>query len=387
MPRILPALSLVLLLLLAASAAQAGRPRYADPRELGPYAVGHVIFDITDPARGDRPLRAELWYPVDPENATGEPTFYDFQFFALGLVSPVAFEGATLTADTYLPLVLFSHGNCGVSFQSTPLMEHLASHGMIVVSPNHTGNTVNECFSGAQDPFEQSAQDRPADISFLIDHFLAKSMDPSDDFFAKVNPFAIGVAGHSFGGYTTLAMAAGLDAPSEGIHVEPDRRVAAIAPIAPASGFFSDAELAAIDVPTFLLGASLDDTTPIDPNTTRPWNLVPTRPLYRADLDGAGHLHFANACAIGQALLDFLSPPLPLAQALVQVGNLVPGYTETCGPGNFPIEEAERLSAFYLTAFFKRHLLHDDRYDEFLTEDYALANEPLVDFFRKDVPQ
>jgi predicted dienelactone hydrolase len=374
---LLPALAF-LVVAFVASTADAGRPRYADPTELGPYGVGHVVFDISDPARGDRTLRVELWYPVDPEDAFGDPTFYDFQFFGLGLVSPVAIEGPKLTHDTYLPLIVFSHGSCGVSFQSTPLMEHLASHGMLVVSPNHTGNTANECLGGGADPFEVSAVDRPADVSFLIDHFLAKSMDPTDDFFASVNPFAIGVAGHSFGGYTTVAMVTGIDEPVFDLHVAPDPRVRAIAPIAPATEFFRDVELAAIDVPMFLLGGTIDDTTPIVPNTTRPWELASARPIYRADLIGAGHLHFANACAIGQALLDF-GVPLP------QVGNLVPGYEETCGPDDFDIEEAQRIQSFYVTAFFKRHLLHDPRYDAFLGTDWAAAHEPLVEFSRKDV--
>jgi predicted dienelactone hydrolase len=364
-------------LALVASTAHAGRPRYADPTALGPYGVGHVVFDLTDPARGDRPLRSELWYPVDPDDAVGDPTFYDFQFFGLGLVSPVAIEAAPLTSDTYLPLIVFSHGSCGVSFQSTPLMEHLASHGFVVVAPNHTGNTANECIGGTADPFAVSAADRPADVSLLIDHFLAKSADPEDDFFAHVNPFAIGVAGHSFGGYTAVAMAAGIDAPSEGLHVEPDPRVRAIAPIAPATEFFSDAELAGIHVPMFLLGGTIDDTTPIVPNTTRPWDLVAARPIYRADLIGAGHLHFANACAIGQGLLDFGVPE-------AQVGDYVPGYDDTCGPDDFSIDEAQRIESFYVTAFFKRHLFHDARYDPFLSTDWAAQHEPLVSFSRKD---
>lgn len=377
MRRTASVLSILVLAAIAAPPADAARHRFADPNDLGPYGVGHTILELSDPARGDRPLRVELWYPVDPLDAVGDPTFYDFQFFGLGLVSDVAIENAQVTADTWLPLVLFSHGNCGVSFQSTPLMESLASHGMFVVSPNHTGNTANECIGGNQDPFLVSAQERPADLSFLIDHFVGRALDPEDELFARVNPFAIGVAGHSFGGYTAIAMASGIVSEPDGIAVAPDPRVRAIAPIAPASGFFSDEELASIEIPVFLLGASDDDTTPIDPNTTRPWDLVPSRPLYRADLVGAGHLHFANACAIGQALLDFGVP-------VNQVSNLVPGYLETCGPGAFPIDEAERITSFYVTAFFKRHLLHVSRYDPFLTEDWAETNEPAVDYLRKD---
>jgi predicted dienelactone hydrolase len=360
---------------LTAAPAQAGRFRYADPNEQGPWSVGHTIYELTDPARGDRPLRVEFWYPVDPDDAGGEPTYYDFQFFGLGLVSPYAQQDVPFSRDAYLPFVVFSHGSCGVSFQSTPLMERLASHGFYVAAPNHTGNTANECIGGDGDPFEVSAQNRPEDVSFLIDHFLARSADPDDELYARINPYAIGVAGHSFGGYTSIAMASGIEAGN--IAVPRDRRVRAIVPIAPASSLFDDAELTGIDVPMLLLGGTIDDTTPIVPNTTRPWDLVGERPIYRADLIGAGHLHFANACAIGQALLDFGVP-------VRQVENLVPGYADTCGPDDFAIEEAQRIQSFYVTAFLKRHLLWDPRYDAFLTEAWSAANEPLVEFQRKD---
>jgi predicted dienelactone hydrolase len=371
----------LLLALLLADAARAGRPRYADPNDLGPFGVGHTVVDLVDAARGDRPLRTEIWYPVDPEDAVGVPTFYDFQFFGLGLVSPVAIEDADVTDSAWHPLVVFSHGSCGVSWQSTPLMEALASHGIWVVSANHTGNSVNECIgTGRPDPFAVVAQNRPLDVSFLIDTMLAASFDPDGPWFARIDPNRIGVAGHSFGGYTALAMAAGIHRPADGIDVAPDPRVRAIAPIAPASSFFADAELAGIDIPVFLLSASEDTTTPVVPETTRPWDLIEARPLYRADIQGAGHIHFASACDIGQALLDFGVP-------VNQVAFLVPDYLETCGPAAYPIDEARRITSFYLTAFFKKHLWYDGRYDPFLVADYAAASEPDVLFLRKDVPQ
>jgi hypothetical protein len=98
-----PAL-VALLLLFVATAAHAGRPRYADPNGYGSYAVGHTIFETTDPARDDRRLRSEIWYPADPENAEGEPTFYDFQFFNLGLVSD---QIRAQSGTCWLPLIVF----------------------------------------------------------------------------------------------------------------------------------------------------------------------------------------------------------------------------------------------------------------------------------------
>jgi predicted dienelactone hydrolase len=377
------ALPFLLLLLLAAATAHAGRPRYADPNDYGPFGVGHTLVDFVDATRGDRTLRTEIWYPVDPEDAVGEPAFYDFQFFGLGLTSPIAIEGAEITHVGWLPMVIFSHGNCGPSWQSTPLVETLASHGMIVLAPNHAGNSVNDCLgTGTPDPFEVAARNRPLDVSFLIDAMLARVADPDDPFYVRVDPRRIGVAGHSFGGYTALAMAAGVDRPDLGIEIEPDPRVRAIAPIAPASGFFSDAELAAIQVPMLLLSATEDTTTPVVPNTTRPWELAGSRPLYRADIAGAGHLHFANLCDIAQALLDFGVREPQVAFLLGE-----DDYYATCGPTAYPIAEARRIQSFYVTAFLKRHLWWDARYDPFLAPDWALAHEPDVLYSTKEGDQ
>ncbi|RIL02559.1 MAG: hypothetical protein DCC71_16310 [Proteobacteria bacterium] len=359
---------------------EAGRLRYAAPTDLGPFAVGHTVFEATDAARDGRTLRVEMWYPAE-ETAEGDPTFYDFQFFGLGLTSPVSIEDAPVTGFVGLPLVVFSHGNCGVSFQSTPLMEMLASHGFFVVAPNHTGNSVNECIgTSGPDPFEVSARNRPLDVSFLIDLLTARSRDPADPLYARINERQIGVAGHSFGGYTALAMASGIEDASLGDAIPPDRRVRAIAPIAPASRFFDDAELAGIAVPTLLLVGSEDSTTPVDDNVTRPWALIGASAVYRAEIVGAEHLHFANACDIAQALSDFGVSESGIAR-------LVPGYFETCGAGAFPIADARRIANLYVTAFFKRHLLDDRRYDDFLTTGYAAANEPDVAFQRKDEPR
>src|SRR5690606_3932098 len=94
---------------------------------------------------------------------------------------------------------------------------------------------------------------RPRDVSFVIDQMLARSADPQDPLHERIRPFLIGVAGHSFGGYTALAIAGGF----ETLGLPPDPRVAAIAAIAPGSGFFSDADLASIQVPPFLLSGPL----------------------------------------------------------------------------------------------------------------------------------
>lgn len=368
----------IFVLSVVADAAEAGRWRYSDPGEAGLFPVGHSVFEVVDPARNDRTLRVEMWYPADENRLDGPGTFYDFQFLGLGLASPVAYEDTAAAVEIGFPLVIFSHGSCGVSFQSTPLMETLASHGMVVVAPNHRGNSVNECIgTTGPDPFLVVARNRPLDVSFLIDLMLARSSDPNDEFYLKLNPNAVAVAGHSFGGFTALATASGFHRPADGIDVPPDPRVKAIVPIAPASGILSDTELASIGIPVLLVSGTLDTTTPIDDQTTRPWALIPSRPFYRTDIVGATHLQFANACDIGQALLDF-------GVNLADITRLGIDYVESCLPPALDIAVVRDTSNLYITAFLKKHLLGDSRYDDFLTPAYAVTNEPGVLFQRKD---
>ncbi len=361
----------------AATHANAGQPP-PDPDAIGPWAVGHAHFEAVDANRGNRTLAVDVWYPVDAEDAVGEPAFYELIEIILtfGITSQVAIADAPITDRHFLPLVVFSHGSGGINIQSISLMEALASHGFFVASPTHTGNST---FDGPDDvPFEDIATDRPKDVSFLIDLLLARSADASDAYHQSISPVAIGVTGHSFGGFTALAMAAGYGASAFG-PVLPDRRVRAILPISGSSGAFSDDELRAVRIPALFLGGTLDTAVPIDPETTRPFGLVSSRALYRADVIDATHTHFANICDIAQVLIDIGIGPASWPN--VGAGALIEPYQQTCIPPALPLATAVRLEILYSVAFFRRHLLHDLRYAPFLTETYTREREPDAAFF------
>jgi predicted dienelactone hydrolase len=365
-------------LTLAASPGWAGAGAPPDPAALGPFAVGHEAFQALDAARpetfagqfGPRKLAVDVWYPADPGQGGGSLSRYSLQVFTLGFNSTVARDGLSPIPRVARPLIVFSHGSGGISTQSTGLCEALASHGFVVVAPNHTGNTAEDVFKGRSLPFEQTVRNRPRDISFLIDRMIARSRDRLDPFYRVINPFQIGVAGHSFGGFTTLAMAAGHG------DFAADPRVRAIFPIAPAARILTDAELARIKVPTFVLGGTLDSTTPIEPNSRITFEEPSSRRVYRADIKNATHTHFASICKLAQVLLD-------LDQPLSFIISVVPGYLETCSAGAFPIAEAERIQNLYAVSFFRRHLLQDGRYETFLTQPYAQTMEPNVDYRRR----
>lgn len=349
-----------------------------DPSTLGPFAVGHESFELVDPSRReirggvevDRTLVVDVWYPAAP-GATGAFAFYPFQVFSLGFTSTLAREGAAPVPNVARPLVVFSHGNSGISVQSTGLCETLASHGFVVAAPNHTGNTASDAFFGSSFPFATSARNRPLDVSAVIDRMIARSRTPGDRLFRLVNPFQIGAAGHSFGGFTALAIASGYaDVPA-------DPRVRAVMPIAPAARILTNDELARITVPVFVLGGTEDTTTPIEPNSRVAFEEPSSRRVYRADIVDAGHSHFASVCKLADVLLALNSP-------LSFIRSVVPGFDQTCSEGAFPIAEAERIQNLYAVSFFRRHLAQDSRYEAFLDLPYAQLFEPGVLFLRRN---
>ncbi len=354
-------------LLVAPAPAHAdSRGPIAAPDGPGPYAVGRTTFVARDAARG-RSLTVDAWYPVDPADAAGPSAIYDLIF--TGIVSSRARTDAPPSADGPFPLVVFSHGNGGIRFQSYFLTEILASHGFVVVSPDHAGNTALDFLFGTNVPFLQAALDRPQDVSFLIDVLLARSANPDDPFAGRIDPRRIGVSGHSFGGYTSLAVTSGIPG------VPADPRVRAIAPLAPASSSLTDAQLAGIRVPTLIVGGTLDTTTPIDPQSTRPFERVTARPRYRVDVVDAGHASFTNTCAIAEAL-GSIGLPQSFLDAVLR--GLI---EEGCAPELIPIQDAQQVTNRYVVAFFQRHLALDPRYKRYLTPGHA-RNDPDVIYFQ-----
>ena len=347
-----------LLLLFGAWAALAD-PR-PPPDELGPFAVGRSSFAIEDTSRA-RTLVIDAWYPIDAADAGGPASVYDLIF--TGLPSQVAFDSPPVSSQGPFPLVVFSHGSNGIRFQSFFLCEQLASHGFVVVAPDHAGNTALDLILPGT-PFE--TRDRPLDVSFLISHMLQRNDSSGDDFHARIDAGRIGVVGHSFGGFTALTMASGF------ADVPPDPRVGAIVPISPVSTALSEAQLESIRVPTLILGGTSDITTPIDPQSERAFAFVSARPRYRVDVLAAGHNSFTNVCDLGAALIGAGLPPSLLEFLL---GSLEEG----CGPDLIPIGEAQRATDLYATAFLLRQLTGDGRYTPFLNPGRA-RSEPVVFF-------
>ncbi|MCH9682409.1 MAG: alpha/beta fold hydrolase [Deltaproteobacteria bacterium] len=346
----------------------------------GPYPVGHTTLDIDDPIVAGRVLPSHIWYPAAAfdESALVAYELFGSGGFGLQLPSELAQGDVPASSEGPFPLVLFSHGGGSMAVQSTLLCETLASHGFVVVAPNHPGSTLSDTQAGTQAPLGAAAADRPRDVRTVLDAMEVLDADEISLLFGLIDEQHVGVAGHSFGGFTALAAAGGYEASGS----RPDPRVDAIAPIGASTTLLSQADIAAVDLPTLFVTGT--DDFLLESDVVPAFTTMSAQPRYRVDVEGANHYHFANVCDIGQALIDLgLGPD---AWPSIGAGTLVEIYDSTCTQDAFPIAEAHRLQNKYVVGFFRAFLREEPEYAGLLTPDHAMACESDVAVWVEEPP-
>ena len=288
-----------------------------DPFARGDLPVGVRTFNWTDPKRGDRPLEIEVWYPATDSYRGQDVAEATRDQYDLIPGFPPGWQDAVRDAssrDGTYPLVAFSHGFGAHRRQSTFLCTHLASHGYVVAAMDHTGNTVVEILQSMMaaqmgepppDPLpilKEIMPLRPADVSFVIDQMLAGRADGT----ARVDPSRIGVAGHSFGGWTTLMTA------------HSDRRVRAALALAPAGGWSPLPATQTLtdaldfswgrDVPTLFLVADLDTLLPLRGMHELHERAQGTKRM--VILENSDHMHFCDQIEQVHELFRAMPPPV-----------------------------------------------------------------------------
>lgn len=261
----------------------------------GRYEVGvtTITFTKTSVSTGmPRPLATIIWYPAVPGTGSDDE---------LGR------RDADVVAKQF-PWIVFSHGSCGLPSESSYLTKALAGRGFIVAAPPHVGNTKNDPDCSAN--FGDSAANRVPDVSFVIDSMLEENADTASRFADRLRPTEVGIAGLSFGGFTTLLAA----------QQEPRLR-AALAMVVGGTGFLGPAD---ITIPTMLIGAEHDHIVGFPESLAAYQRLA--GPRFLIELLAADHLSVTNNC-------------FPL-----------------CLPGDIPQEKAHRIIVRSATAFFRHYL-------------------------------
>ncbi|MGZ6897073.1 MAG: alpha/beta hydrolase family protein [Acidimicrobiia bacterium] len=239
------------------------------------FPVGHRSTRLVDAARRDRAMDVECWYPAAVSADEAGRAVYEV-IPGVGF-SAIARTGAPVALGSH-PLVVFSHGRSGVRTSYVLLCEGLAARGYVVVAPDHPGDTLLDWMTGsAVDDATNEAQ-RVADVAFVLDALLAdrSSLAPM----VSVDDDRIAVAGHSYGGFTALAVVAAETA---------DERVRAVAGLQPFARSLRRSALARIAVPSLLIVGARDETCPPATDADRVSEVVTRADARRIDIAAAGH--------------------------------------------------------------------------------------------------
>lgn len=346
----------------------------------GPYCVGvrSMRKYFGDYSRW---INIMVWYPA----VCPSPSSRHYKY--MWLLEGNAYEDiAADSSSAPYPIILFSHGNKGINFQSFSLTEYLASHGFIVAAPNHPGNTMYD--SPSDEQMALIALERPDDIAFTYDKIVEANRNPDDRFYSMVDEWSVGMLGHSFGGYTSLVISgasidvdAAKDRCSSGeiesifcdyINVWPSGEVITRPPqmwvvgagIALAPGgyqAFYDEGLATVNVPVMVFGGTLDEWCSLEEETRPIYSGLPP-PAYKIEIDGAGHMSFTDICRIPGSML-------------------IPELADMCDPSRYiDLDRAFEITNTFCTAFFRYYMLGEETLRTYLESEFASTFYPEVDF-------
>jgi len=238
------------------------QPAHEQPykSEPGPLAVETVKYEWRD-AKRDREVPVKIYFPK-----TGQRPF---------------------------PVIIFSHGLGGSRDGYEYLGQHWAGHGYVCVHPQHKGSDTAILATGGKDRKQamrraaadpRNAIDRAKDVSFVIDE-LEKLNEKEGPLHGQLDLKRIGMAGHSFGANTTLAVIGEIFiGPREGeIELADPRVKAAVAMSSPVPGRPDryDRAFGGIRTPCLHLTGTLD-MSPVN-DTTAAQRRIPFDHIHRAE--------------------------------------------------------------------------------------------------------
>lgn len=350
-----------LLLLLAACG---GRPELdwaVDAPGRHPVGFREARLRYEAPSGEERTLRIAAWYPAAEDG--GQPAAY-----LNALERPNVFLNADPVDRDDLPLALYSHGKWSYAEYSAFAAEHLASHGFVVLAPEHTGNTVED----VPDPMTTELYWlRPNDLVRTLDWI--EGLDDAHPLGGLTGDRVL-VTGHSLGGYTALAAAGARYLDPSSCEETPDKawcsdmapyaerfregfdeeRIDAVALFAPGGiDVIGDGGARAVERPVLLVTAGRDQQTPDETHGDPYWSDLARGENRRVEIPEGGHHTFGNTCEL-----------FPIF-----------GEGDGCGPDFVDELEVQPALAAYVLAFARRHLFGDDTVRSLLDGERTLSED------------
>ncbi len=278
------------------------------------------------------------------------------------------------------PVVIFSHGLGSKPEEFAKKAKHLASYGFFVVLPQHPGSDHIYAKQFEQGYYPDNSDlnefiNRPLDITYTLDNLERRN---AEEFEGRLDLENVGIYGHSYGGYTALAIAGATPAPNfaqlerdcalelaeldtalllecRALKLERksydfrDQRVQAVIAANPVNAsIFGEKGLSQIEIPLGMGAGSYDPATPFIFEQVRsfPWIKAPKR--YLVLEQGQTHVDISQLDGGGSKLLKMLpNLHLPSPQLLTD------------------------YSKAMMLAFFEVHIAKNSDYLPYLNPAYA----------------
>lgn len=307
--------------------------------------VNHIaeFADTTETVIGEIQTQSEAAATEEPIDLKKLPLLQDagsFQVSKQTLMLRDDQRNRNIPTDLYLPVldgvmpesipvVVYSHGYGETRATAAPFLELLTSYGFIVAAPEHIGSNYQfqqDLLRGlTHESFAASEfADRPLDVSYVLDILEQKN---APEFGNRLNLQRVGAFGHSFGGYTVLALGGAtvdfdqlqnkcqqdfllqsldnalllqcrvLELKSSPQSVElltsgalKDQRIQSVVAVTPVGGaIFGQQGVSQIDVPVLLFGGGHDPVTPLVPEQVQAFTGLTTEEKYLLISNNAAH--------------------------------------------------------------------------------------------------
>lgn len=333
--------------------------QYDDLKQPGVVPWRSELWNLYDQSR-DRAVTAELYQPQAPPSQS-------------------------------VPVVVISHGLGADRTSFVDLAQHLASHGFGVILLNNSGISSQQLQSLLQGNASEVVNPEefihiPRDVSFLLDE-LERFNQVNSAESVRFNLQQVGMIGHSFGGYTALALAGaefdleqlqtacafdtnGPDLVNFSLLLQctalrledsafrslRDERIKAVFTMnAIGSGLFGPEGLRQMQVPTLLVAGSDDPLAPALLEQIRPFAWLEGNDKYLMVIQGGTHIYGA----LDASTYDTLTLPEGLE-----------------GPD--PLLARQYFKASSL-AFMQTYIAHHDEYRPYLSASYiqTISRPPL----------